>query len=87
MFIIALFEQKIKRGKMIYYFLLSSNLFAFRPKLVYNWTKVTNIRQNRPLKSAFQRAVNFLNINYFTQEQATLLDSLLNILDRRQLLF
>lgn len=72
---------------MIYYFLLSSNLFAFRPKLVYNWTKATNIRQNRPLKSAFQRAVNFFSINYFTQEQATLLDSLLNILDRRQLLF
>lgn len=72
---------------MIYYFLLSSSLFAFRPKLVYNWTKVTNIGRNRPLKSAFQRAVNFFNINYFTQEQATLLDSLLNILDRRQLLF
>lgn len=54
---------------MIYYFLLSSNLFAFRPKLVYNWTKVSNIGRKRPLKPAFQRAVNFFNINYFTQEQ------------------
>ena len=44
---------------MIYYFLLSSSLFTFRPKLVYNWTKVTNIGQNRPLKSAFHMAVNF----------------------------
>ena len=42
---------------MIYYFLLSSSLFAFRPKSVSNWTKVTNIRQNRPLKLTFQRAV------------------------------
>jgi hypothetical protein len=47
MFIIALFEEKIKRGKMIYYFLLSSSLFAFRPKLVYNWTKVTNIGRKK----------------------------------------
>ena len=42
---------------MIYYFFLSSNLFAFRPKSVYNWTKATNIKQNRPLKLTFQRAV------------------------------
>ena len=37
---------------MIYFFLLSSSLFAFRPKSLYNWTKVTNIGRNRPLKSA-----------------------------------
>jgi len=48
MFIIALFEEKIKRGKMIYYFLLSSGLFAFLPKPSSIWMKPANIITTAP---------------------------------------